>query len=150
MRPVVRTVDLRKAYEVGTPREVEVLKGIDLEVKPGEFVAVMGQSGSGKTTLLNVLGALDVPTAGKVHVDGVDLGTLDSDGLAALRSAQVGFVFQFHHLLEEFTCLENALMPVFIARGDAPKEDVERVRDLLERLALSADRVIAIEDGLVR
>lgn len=127
---------LSKSYLVGTPLEVEVLKGIDFQVERGEFVSIIGQSGSGKSTLLNVLGALDQPTSGKVVIDGVDISGLDSNGLAHLRNEKVGFVFQFHHLLSEFTCLENALMPIVIRKGHATAEEEKRVIALLERVGL--------------
>ncbi len=127
---------LAKSYLIGTPLEVEVLKGISFEVERGEFVSIIGQSGSGKSTLLNVLGALDQPTGGRVLIDGVDISTLDSNGLAHLRNEKVGFVFQFHHLLAEFTCLENALMPIIIGKGRASAEEKERVTGLLERVGL--------------
>ena len=128
--------NLRKSYLVGTPLEVEVLKGIDFRVKPGEFVAIIGQSGSGKSTLLNILGALDQPTSGLVSIQGVDISKLDSDGLAQLRNDKIGFVFQFHHLLAEFTCLENAVMPILISQGKVSKEETERTLKLLERVGV--------------
>jgi ABC-type lipoprotein export system ATPase subunit len=127
---------LRKTYNEGKPGEVEVLRGVDMEVREREFVSIMGQSGSGKSTLLNILGALDVGSAGTVEINGVDISTLDGDGLADLRGNTVGFVFQAHYLLDEFTCLENALMPVTIQQGTPSGQDVERVRALLERVGL--------------
>lgn len=129
--------DLRKGYLLGTPLEVSVLKGIDFVVSSGEFVAIVGQSGSGKSTLLNILGALDQPTSGLVQIDGVDISTLDSKGLAHLRNEKIGFVFQFHHLLNEFSCLENALMPIVIRRGRASAAERERVIALMGRVGLS-------------
>jgi len=128
--------NLRKNYLVGTPLEVQVLKGIDFRVKAGEFVAIIGQSGSGKSTLLNILGALDQPTSGLVSIQGVDISKLDSDGLAQLRNDKIGFVFQFHHLLAEFTCLENAVMPILISQGKVSKEETERTLKLLERVGV--------------
>lgn len=128
--------DLRKGYLLGTPLEVSVLKGIDFVVPRGEFVAIVGQSGSGKSTLLNILGALDQPTSGLVSIDGVDIANLDSRGLAYLRNEKIGFVFQFHHLLNEFTCLENALMPIVIRRGRATAAERERVKALMGRVGL--------------
>src|SRR5215472_3665759 len=117
-RPIVVATDgLKKTY-LGKI-EVPVLHGIDIEVRAGEFVAIMGQSGSGKSTLLNILGALDVPTEGRVLIDGVDIATLSEDGLADLRNRVIGFVFQFHYLLNELSCLENVLAPITIARGEA-------------------------------
>lgn len=129
--------DLRKGYLMGTPLEVQVLKGISFTVARGEFVTIVGESGSGKSTLLNILGALDQPTSGLVQLDGVDISALDSVGLAHLRNEKVGFVFQFHHLMNEFTCLENALMPIFIRQGHATAEQRNRVVELMNRVGLS-------------
>ncbi len=95
---------------------LKVLDGLELSVAAGEMVAVVGASGVGKSTLLHVVGALDRPEAGSVTVAGRDLASLSADGLAAFRSAEIGFVFQFHHLLPEFTALENVMMPMLIAR----------------------------------
>ncbi len=128
--------DLTKSYLIGTPLEVKVLKGITFTVPAGEFVAIVGQSGSGKSTLLNILGALDQPSEGLVRIGGVDISTLDSAGLAHLRNEKIGFVFQFHHLMNEFSCLENALMPIFIRRGQATAEEKKRVLALMERVGL--------------
>lgn len=134
---LLQVEDLRKTYLIGTPLEAKVLKGIDFEVPRGEFVAIVGQSGSGKSTLLNILGALDQPTSGLVSIDGVDISSLDPRGLALLRNEKIGFVFQFHHLLNEFTCLENALMPIVIRRGRATAKEKERVTALMARVGLS-------------
>lgn len=136
MAIIVRTRDLRKTYGPGTAHEVEVLHGLNMEVQAGEFAAIIGQSGSGKSTLLNILGALDVPTSGLVEINGVDVRQLDADGLANLRGNTVGFVFQAHYLLDEFSCLENALMPVTIQKGRPGREDIERVKQLLKRVGL--------------
>ena len=129
--------DLIKNYLIGTPLEAHVLKGITFSVSGGEFVAIVGQSGSGKSTLLNILGALDQPTSGLVSIDGVDISELDSRGLAYLRNEKIGFVFQFHHLMNEFSCLENALMPIIIRRGRATDQERERVLRLMKRVGLS-------------
>jgi lipoprotein-releasing system ATP-binding protein len=134
-RPVVvATYGLKKTYfgKVPTP----VLHGIDIEIRSGEFVAIIGQSGSGKSTLLNILGALDVPTEGQVLIDGVDIATLSEDGLAALRNRVIGFVFQFHYLLDELTCLENALTAITINKGEPDEEDKVHVIALLKRVGL--------------
>jgi ABC-type lipoprotein export system ATPase subunit len=137
-RIVVETRGLKKTYfgKVAVP----VLHGIDIEIRAGEFVAIIGQSGSGKSTLLNILGALDVPTEGQVLIDGVDIATLSEDELAALRNRVVGFVFQFHYLLDELTCLENALTAITIGRGEASAEEMARVMALLQRVGL-ADQI---------
>lgn len=133
-RVVVETRGLQKTYfgKVDTP----VLHGIDMTIYAGEFIAVMGQSGSGKSTLLNILGALDVPTGGQVLIDGVDIATLSEDALAELRSRVVGFVFQFHYLLDELSCLENVLVPIAVRSGDVTAAERERVVRLLERVGL--------------
>ena len=135
-RIVIETRELEKTYlgKVNIP----VLHGINLQIREREFVAIIGQSGSGKSTLLNILGALDVPTGGTVLVNGVDISTLDEDGLAILRSEEIGFIFQAHFLLNEFTCLENALMPITIRHGEADDVQTERVLQLLDRVGLSS------------
>lgn len=132
--PVVITRGLEKTYfgKVDT----SVLRGIDMEIREGEFVAVMGQSGSGKSTLLNLLGCLDRPTGGQILIAGNDLSQMADDELADLRSDVLGFVFQFHYLLDEFTCLENATLPIFIRKGHVPDADRERVIGLLCRVGL--------------
>ena len=131
---VVETRALTKTYFGKV--DVPVLLGVDLAIRAEEFVAVIGQSGSGKSTLLNILGALDTPTGGTVLINGVDISTLDDDELAGLRSDEIGFVFQFHYLLDEFTCLENALMPLIIRHGEPTDEERRRTIDLLERVGL--------------
>ena len=131
---VVITEGLKKTYFGKV--DVPVLHGIDIKIFSGEFVAIIGQSGSGKSTLLNILGALDVPTEGRVLIDGVDIATLTPDGLAALRNRVIGFVFQFHYLLDELSCLENALTAITLYKGEADEEDKERVIGLLKRVGL--------------
>lgn len=135
-RIVIETRELEKTYlgKVNIP----VLHKINLQIREQEFVAIIGQSGSGKSTLLNILGALDVPTGGTVLVNGVDISTLDENGLAILRSEEIGFIFQAHFLLNEFTCLENALMPITIRHGEADEEQTARVLKLLDRVGLTS------------
>lgn len=142
---VIETRDLKKTYfgKVNVP----VLHGLDIEIYAREFVAIIGQSGSGKSTLLNILGALDVPTGGKVFINGVDISLLNEDELAQLRSDDVGFIFQAHYLLNEFTCLENALMPITIRHGEADEEQRMRVLKLLERVGLS-DQINKFPDAM--
>ena len=116
-------------------RSINVLQGIDLRIEPGEMVAVVGASGAGKSTFLHVLGTLDIPSRGKIVIDGCDITSLSSGQLAAFRNRTIGFVFQFHHLLPEFTALENAAMPAMISGlGEAAAK--ARARDLLSRVGL--------------
>lgn len=125
--------NIHKSYGV-----LEVLKGIDLEINQGEIVAVVGASGAGKTTLLQIIGTLDKPTSGSIHFDNQDVASLNEKRLASFRNMNIGFVFQFHHLLPEFTALENLCIPAFIA-GVSQKEAIHRAKELLEFLHL-ADR----------
>jgi lipoprotein-releasing system ATP-binding protein len=125
---------LRKSFLHGG-RTIEVLRGIDLDLAAGEMVAVVGSSGVGKSTLLHVLGTLDQPTSGSIAYDGVDVTRLSSARLADFRNHTIGFVFQFHHLLPEFTAEENCAMPALIS-GVARGEALVRARGLLERVGL--------------
>ena len=109
---VVQLRGVRKAYNVGASFETEVLHGIDLTVRRGEFCAVVGPSGSGKSTLLNIVGLLDRPTSGTVEICGEQTTVLDDRALTRLRGHSIGFVFQFHHLITAFTALENVVMPM--------------------------------------
>jgi lipoprotein-releasing system ATP-binding protein len=132
--PLIEAVNLAKVY--GNRHRVEVLRDLSLSVGRGEKVVVVGQSGVGKSTLLHILGALDSPSAGKVLFDGVDLASLDERGLAALRNREVGFVFQFHHLLPDFTALENVMMPALI-RGLGREEAASRAAAMLAQVGLA-------------
>jgi lipoprotein-releasing system ATP-binding protein len=117
-------------------RSVEVLRGIDLSIAEGEMVAIVGASGVGKSTLLHVLGTLDVPDAGKVLLGGRDLFTIDEDERTSLRNSDIGFIFQFHHLLPEFSAAENVAMPLWIGR--LSREDaLARANVILDELGLS-------------
>jgi lipoprotein-releasing system ATP-binding protein len=127
---------LTKTYIGGDGGTIKVLDAIDLRVSRGEMVAIIGSSGAGKSTLLHLLGALDRPTAGQVLIDGKTIGDLTDDAISALRNRTVGFVFQFHHLLREFTALENVMMPLRIGGVDEEKAQ-ERAMSLLERVGLS-------------
>jgi lipoprotein-releasing system ATP-binding protein len=125
---------LSKAYDHGGTR-IEVLRGIDLTVEPGQMVAVVGASGAGKSTLLHLLGTLDLPTSGQVLFDDVDVTKLSQAQLAQFRNQHIGFVFQFHHLLPDFTALENCAMPALIA-GEKRSSAEHRASVLLGRVGL--------------
>ncbi|HEU5050347.1 MAG TPA: ABC transporter ATP-binding protein [Gemmatimonadales bacterium] len=118
MNPVLEAQALRKVYTGGDGSSIEVLAGVDLTLHRGEFVAIVGASGAGKSTLLHLLGALDEPTSGRVLLDGAAYADQTPERLAEIRNRQIGFVFQFHHLLREFDALENVMMPLLI--GGAP------------------------------
>ena len=115
--PLLLLQDIRKAYNIGKPTEVEVLHGIDLAIAPGEFCALIGPSGSGKSTLLNIIGLLDRPTGGRLAIAGQDTEHLDDTALTALRGQGIGFVFQHHYLIGAFTARENVTMPLLVGRG---------------------------------
>ncbi|MHB8496266.1 MAG: lipoprotein-releasing ABC transporter ATP-binding protein LolD [Casimicrobiaceae bacterium] len=132
--PVVACRNLRKTYRSGS-LEVPVLLGIDLDVAGGERVAIVGASGSGKSTLLHLLGGLDLPSAGEVSVEGVALATLSEAARGRLRNRALGFIYQFHHLLPEFSALENVAMPLRIRRI-APDEAKAVAASMLERVGL--------------
>ncbi len=131
--PLIRAEKLWKVY--GDRHRVEVLKDLSLSVERGEKVVIVGQSGVGKSTLLHVLGALDRPSAGAVLFDGVDLAALGDGELAEFRNREVGFIFQFHHLLPDFTALENTMMPALI-RGMSWGDAATRARAVLVQVGL--------------
>jgi lipoprotein-releasing system ATP-binding protein len=136
MTAILEAVALRKIYRGGDGNPIEVLSGIDFTVDRGEFVAIVGASGSGKSTLLHLLGALDVPSDGIVRLAGQAYETESPEGLAAIRNRKVGFVFQFHHLLREFTALENVMMPLLIA-GETEGRARSRAEELLAAVGLA-------------
>lgn len=131
--PILRLEGVRKSYNVGTPIEVEILHGIDLALAAGEFAALIGPSGSGKSTLLHIIGLLERPTVGRILIQGRDVGALDEAGITELRGRTLGFIFQFHHLLPEFTALENVMMPGLI-HGMHPEELRRRATTLLAQV----------------
>ena len=128
---MLQATNIVKAYG-----ELRVLKGVDLTVASGEIVSIVGRSGAGKSTLLHILGTLDRPDSGRLEINGQDVFRLGDNALAAFRNKEVGFVFQFHHLLPEFTALENVCLPGFIAKADESKTR-KRAQELLSYLGLS-------------
>ena len=135
--PLVQLQGLRKTYALGLPNEFQVLHGLDLHIAHGEFVALMGPSGSGKSTLLNILGLLERATTGSYRLQGEEMLGLDDAALTLRRRATLGFVFQFHHLLPDFTALENVTLPVLMAEGHVAAAQRERARALLAAVGLA-------------
>ncbi|AAN67768.1 Lipoprotein releasing system ATP-binding protein LolD [Pseudomonas sp. XWY-1] len=133
-KAVLSCRNLGKSYDEG-PESVQVLSGLNLELRAGERVAIVGSSGSGKSTLLNLLGGLDRPTQGSVWLAGEELSALGERARGLLRNRELGFVYQFHHLLPEFTAIENVCMPLLIGRTPIP-EARERAEALLKRVGL--------------
>ena len=125
MQPVVQLRDIRKTYR-NDDLEVHAVRGISLDIHPGEFVAIMGASGSGKSTLMNTLGCLDRPTSGGYHLDGIDVSTLDRAARADLRNQKLGFVFQGFNLLPRTTALENVELPMLYAHRRVPADEMKR------------------------
>jgi lipoprotein-releasing system ATP-binding protein len=127
---MLKAQNIHKAYG-----QLQILKGVDLDVKKGEIVTIVGASGAGKSTLLNILGTLDRPDQGQLFIDNIEVSGLNNYNLSAFRNQRIGFIFQFHHLLGEFNAIENVCIPAFIAgvsQGDAQKKAI----GLLERLGL--------------
>jgi len=133
---VLRLQALQKSYNVGLPNETEVLHGIDLRIGRHDFAALIGPSGSGKSTLLNLLGLLDKPTAGELYLLGQATSAMDDASRTALRGSAIGFVFQFHHLIQAFTAIDNILMPLMLTKGKPDKAAIARARDLLAAVGL--------------
>jgi lipoprotein-releasing system ATP-binding protein len=132
---IYQLIDVSKEFD-GPSEVVRVLRGVDLEIPRGESLAILGASGSGKTTLLHMLGTLDAVTSGKIYLNGVDLGTLGDRERAELRNKEIGFVFQFHHLLPEFSTLENVAMPAFIA-GKGRSQGLRMAKEALDMVGLA-------------
>ena len=133
---VLRLEALRKSYNIAQPNEVEVLHGIDLCIERHDFAALIGPSGSGKSTLLNILGLLDKPSSGELYLLGQATSSMDDAGRTALRGNSIGFVFQFHHLIQAFTALDNVLMPLMLTRGKPDKFAIQQARELLAAVGL--------------
>jgi putative ABC transport system ATP-binding protein len=133
--PAIQVSNLTKSIPTATHR-VDILRGIDLEIDRGEFVAIMGPSGSGKSTLLGLLAGLDTPTSGRIILDGEDITGLNEDRMALLRGRKVGFVFQSYHLLPTLTAEENVLLPYELTGGNGRADGPQRARELLESVGL--------------
>ncbi len=133
--PVIRLAGLTRSFEQGGER-IEVLRGVNLAVAPGEIVALLGPSGSGKSTLLQAVGLLEGGFGGEIDIAGVDASSLSADQRTVLRRDRIGFVYQFHHLLPDFTALENVVLPQLVA-GTERSAAVERARELLTALGLA-------------
>lgn len=147
--PVLALSGITKAYNHGLPNEVTVLRGIDLSVARGEVVALVAPSGAGKSTLLHIAGLLDTPDAGTVAIDGADMTGKRDAARTAVRRQDVGFIYQFHHLLPEFSALENTVLPQ-LANGVSPKAATARAMDLLTQVgvdARAAHRPAALSGG---
>ncbi len=127
---------IRRVFAGGDGQMLEILRGVDVDVRRGEFVAIVGASGAGKSTLLHLLGALDSPTSGDIWLDGSRYADLDARGTAELRNRKLGFVFQFHHLLREFSALENVMMPLLIG-GAPPRKAHSRAEEVLSEVGLA-------------
>jgi len=136
MTALLEARGIRKVFAGGDGQPLEVLRAVDLSVRRGEFVAIVGASGAGKSTLLHLLGALDRPTGGDVWLDGSRYADLEPDALADLRNRKLGFVFQFHHLLREFSALENVMMPLLIG-GQDTRRARSRAEEVLSLVGLA-------------
>jgi putative ABC transport system ATP-binding protein len=132
---IIKIQELSKTYKVGEV-EVHALRSINLEIKEGEFVAIMGSSGSGKSTLMNLIGCLDTPTSGEYYLDGVNTGTLSKNDYAKIRNQKIGFVFQGFNLLPRTTALENVELPLMYDRYERIKDPVRKAVEVLERVGL--------------
>ncbi|MEO0904077.1 MAG: ABC transporter ATP-binding protein [Pseudomonadota bacterium] len=132
----LQVADLTKSYNAGKPNEVRVLQGVSLGVKPGEVVALVAPSGAGKSTLLHIAGLLDTPDSGTVQIEGTDMSRLSDRKRTAVRRSTVGFIYQFHHLLPEFSALENIVLPQ-LANGVADKAAEARAMALLDRVGIA-------------
>jgi lipoprotein-releasing system ATP-binding protein len=134
---IVSLEKITKSYNIGTPAEAEILHGIDLSIRTGEFLALMGPSGSGKSTLLQIIGLLNRPTSGRLVLTGQDTTRLPDEALTHLRGHAIGFVFQYHYLISAFTALENVMMPMLVDRGRPNDEMEQRAKALLDSVGLS-------------
>ena len=145
-RKIIEMKEIRKRFYVGTPNELEVLKGIDLTVREGEFVAIVGASGSGKSTLMNIIGSLDRPTSGSYILDGVNMTAAKDMELSRIRNRKIGFVFQTYNLIPKTNSLKNVEMPMLYA-GMPNKKRIQRAKELLELVGMG-DRMKHLPEEL--
>ncbi|HIW80806.1 MAG TPA: ABC transporter ATP-binding protein [Candidatus Acetatifactor stercoripullorum] len=143
---MIEMKEIRKRFYVGTPNELEVLKGIDLTVREGEFVAIVGASGSGKSTLMNIIGSLDRPTSGSYILDGVNMTAAKDMELSRIRNRKIGFVFQTYNLIPKTNSLKNVEMPMLYA-GMPNKKRIQRAKELLELVGMG-DRMKHLPEEL--
>jgi len=143
---VIELRNIVKKYFIGAPNELTVLKGMTLDIEEGTFVSIVGQSGSGKSTLMNILGALDRPTEGEYHLDGVDVGRLPDSELSRIRNQKIGFVFQTFNLIPRVSALSNVELPMFY-KGVGKRERRERAKELM-RLVEMEDRMTHLPNEL--
>ena len=136
MQPIIDMQGIVKRYYIGKPNELEILHGIDLQVYPGEFVAIVGESGSGKSTLMNIIGALDRPTEGSYTLDGVDITRAKDKELSVIRNRKIGFVFQTFNLIGRTSALKNVELPMLYA-GVPARQRTQRAKELLEMVNMS-------------
>ena len=134
--PLLAIADIGKSYNIGQANEAEVLHGVSLALRHGEFAALIGPSGSGKSTLLNIIGLLERATSGSYRIDGEEMSALNDAGLTLRRRATIGFVFQFHHLLPAFTALENVTLPALMREGHVSEAQLQRARAVLAAVGL--------------
>ncbi len=132
---IIKLTDVNKIYKTKA-EEIHILKNVNLTFSEGDFVSIQGKSGSGKTTLLNILGLLDIPTSGKMYIDGKEINYRNENLKNAIRNEKIGFVFQFHYLLNEFTALENVMMPALINKKMNKREVRSKAEELLEMVGL--------------
>jgi len=135
METIIRIEDLKKDYN-SVQKKVEVLKGINLEVKEGEFISIMGPSGSGKSTLLYLMGGLEIPTSGRIQIENQDISMMNDKKQSSMRLNSIGFVFQFYNLVEHLNVEDNILLPIMI-NGGKKKDYMAKLRDLLDKVGLS-------------
>ncbi len=135
METIIEMRGIVKTYFIGKPNQLEILHGIDLDVYKGEFLAIVGESGSGKSTLMNIIGALDKPTAGKYHLNGVDIATMNDNQLSHVRNKEIGFVFQTYNLIGRMSAMKNVELPLLYA-GVSGKERTKRASELLNLVGM--------------